>query len=216
MVVEHETLAPPRWQATSKAVPDFLIAADFLIVWINPYFLRNIAGWLPGPGIVGAMVFLLFFEFFMVGFYGPVALLAHSKKPTGVKIAGLGFMGLLCLPFVVMSCKAVKGVWPLLEVVLLGWNKWLGGKRSSDHELGTFHIIFRWATMGGLMVAVLFSMIVIPVPKFGTESWMVRESGISMSGEFANKPHQFLAAGVIYFTCLGIYEIIFHRVTTKS
>ena len=75
--------------------------------------------------------------------------------------------------------------------------------------------MFRWATMAALYIAVMFLAFILPIPAFGTESWMVGESGIPISGDMAQEPHRVLAAGMLYFVCLGIFEIFFERVVSR-
>lgn len=199
-----------------KALPDFLIAGAFLLVWIAPNVLGSLADWLPGEELVGNFVFMMFFEFFFVCAFGPIACLAYSRGSAKKKLVGLGFTLLFFAPFFVTLCRAAKGLWPILEILVLGCNKWLSGRQNSSRTLGMFHIIFRWATMAGLYMAVMASVFLFPIPVFGVESWMVGASGIPISGDMANEPHRVLAAGTIYFGCLGFYEFIFERVTSKK
>ena len=206
------SLSFSNWLAgLQKAWPDFLIAGSFLLVWFAPGALGRLSGWLPGVELVGIFVFLMFFEFFFVVAFGPVAFLAYSQGLKKGQLVGLGVILLIMAPFLVTLCRAASGIWPVIEVIILGYNKWHSGRQGSDQTLGNFHIVFRWATMASLYIAVMFLVYIVPIPVLGVEAWMVRESGIPISGDMANEPHRFLAAGTIYFACLGLYEIIFER-----
>jgi hypothetical protein len=44
----------------------------------------------------------------------------------------------------------------------------------------------------------------------------VARPGIPLSGEIANRPELFLAAGVVYFGSLGMYELLFERLTRRE
>ena len=206
----------PTWgQAIRPALPDFLIALAFLFVWVCPNLLQNTCSWPRGPGLVGFFVFLMFFEFVFVAAFGPVAGLAYSRQPLPGKLIGMSIVGLFFAPFLVVLSRAAASAWPVVQVVLLGYNKWLCGKQTDNYTAGLYYIIFRWAAMATLYLAVLFLVAFIPIPKFGVEASMMHASGLRMSGVIARQPQMLLAAGVIYFSCLGIYELFFDRVIRK-
>ncbi len=92
MSTPPSTHVAQSWQTIQQALPDFLIAGSFLFVWISPNLLSSIFSWLPGPELVGVFVFLMFFEFFFIAAFGPVAGLAYSKWPFKSKVIGLGLV----------------------------------------------------------------------------------------------------------------------------
>ncbi len=189
----------------AAAVPDFALAAGFLITWIAPATF--------GQRAVAYLMLVMLLEFIIVhasGFMGSVILNEPLSRRTRFKaLLGLGaFYGLFAAAF----SAAFRAWWPLWTIFLLTLNRLLAvltGELPEGRERA--YVRRSWAVAALLYLVFVLVTTLLPVPRFGITAEVVRAQGLPGSGLWIDAPHRVLAFGFLYFLATGLSELVSHR-----
>lgn len=179
-----------------SAIPDFALAATFLITWISPTRL--------GERMVPHLVLVMLLEFIIIhssAFMGNVAISEMTRlKKTGA-ILGLGaFYSLFAGGF----SLAFRSPWPLVAFWGLTLNRLLrailgGALGKVEKTLMTME----WVSTTVFYLLFVFLTVLLPVPRFGIRFPL---EGVG-EGLWIDEPQRVMAFGFLYFTALGILNV---------
>lgn len=186
------------------SAPNFILAAMFLITWIDPYRL--------GEKMVAYLMLVMLLEFIVVHSSAFMGSVAFSSEAPGRKAKGMLILGGFYTLFVGAFAAAFKTWWPLASFWLLTLNRLLGGmlgvapsgreKEYMQRSWGSsvlFYVVFAGLTT------------VLPVPKFGITSAVRHAQDLPGSGEWISHPEKVIAFGFLYFLFSGISDLFQHR-----
>lgn len=194
-------------RAISASSGDLLIALTFLIVWIDPLLPINTWYRLPGPELVGHLVFGYFFEGIVIFVFGYFASLPYIKTKNFFAVGFLAVLGAILLYFLFQLSQSVGDYTPIFFAAGLVLNKFVSGVfETRDARAGMKYVLSRWGVMYGTFFGVMIPAAFIPWPQLGVEAWMAKLPGYPMSGEFVSNPQHAMAGGVMYFTILAVFE----------
>ena len=192
-----------------SAIPDFGIAATFLLTWLNPERF--------GQRAVAHLVGIMLLEFIVIhssAFMGQVALSKESRRMKARAILAFGtFYSLFAGGFAL----SLKSWWPFAAFWLLTANRLLRvtmGGLPTKQEKRLMH--------SGWVLTTLFYMgftaltIFVPVPEFGITRDVARAQEFSGDGLWEKEPHRVVASGFLYFTSLGVAGIFADRLARGS
>jgi hypothetical protein len=196
--------AGPSWRDVWSALPDFFLAVQFLLMWIDP----NIIGARFLPLYVGLMVA----EFIVIHssvFLGNVAYGSGDKKAKLIMILGLaGFYSLFFLGI----CLAIGEWYYMFGFWLLIGNRLLGVALGQAPEGEEKLLLQRgWAANTILYLFGVFLTILLPLPQLGITSEIQSQFSLPGEGEWVDNPHTTIAFGFFYYTMVGWSELLGHR-----
>ena len=186
------------------SAPNFILAAMFLVTWIDPYRL--------GEKMVAYLMLVMMLEFIVVhssAFMGNVAFAGASRANKIKSMLGLGAFYTL---FVSGFALAFKTWWPIASFWFLTFNRLAGTIfRVAPSGQERNHMQASWAV--GVLFYIMFVMIttILPVPKFGITSAVRASQDLPGSGEWISHPEKVIAFGFLYFLFTGISELFNHR-----
>jgi hypothetical protein len=186
------------------ALPDFGLAGLFLLAWLEP------AGF--DGTIVKDLALVLLLEFVAIHSAGLLGSVAASSRGRVAKV-GL-FAGLAIVYTAFVGCIALVAAvfWPLWAFWGLLGNRLLGLIVGRPEPGAERKLIRRsWITGVVLYVPAVVLTALIPLPALGLSDAIVAAQGMSGGGAWVDEPQRALAAGVLYFTALGVSELLDHR-----
>jgi hypothetical protein len=182
------------------SLPDFGVAAIFLITWIDPTYF--------GEKMVSHLVTVMLLEFLVVHSAGFMGFIVHGDGSRGSRIAmilGLTFFyGLFAVGFSV----GTGSWWPVQAMLLLTLNRMLPlffGPLPDGSALNTVGAF--WAAS---VVFYLFSVcvgVMAEVPPLGITPEVIAAQGMTAGGEWPEYPYKPIASGALYFTLHGLFEL---------
>ena len=183
------------------ALPDFALAASFAIGWTRPYT--------PGIPSVRRLVMIVLLEFFIVhssGFLGAVAVGERRRSQTIAFTLGLAVFYTL---FLVAFSIGFNDWWLLASFWLLMGNRLLGlfiGQPPDDRR--QMFVMSSWAmSVAAYLFAVTIGAVIEP-PALGLTQAVVKAQEFSIGGLWTEKPQTAMVAGAIYFTLIGLWELL--------
>ncbi len=186
--------------------PDFILAATYLIVWINPEpFIDEI---LLGLGILFVVEGLTIHS---AGFMTPVLL--SKGSPVG-KIIGLLVLSIIYILFFAVISRSVKTIWPLANfLILMGkriTNVILDKKLTEDVKEA---IKLDWVASTVFFVLILIIVMRLPLPRLGftPEMEIIKYENCTF-----RQPYRVICGGFLYFLVLGFWEIYRPRITHQK
>lgn len=195
---------PTRLAALLSALPDFAIASVALATWINPQWL--------GEEKVQWFLGLMLLEFIVVHSSGFLGALALSDAPRRKRIGGaLGLSAFYTL-FVLGFALSLKSWWPLLAFWALTANRLFGialGQAPAGRELALVQA--GWAAGAAAYVLGAFATVVPPIPRLGIRPHMVGDLAAESGGLWVDEPHRVVAFAALYFTAIGVFNLMAHR-----
>ena len=202
---ERTTTSPgATWRGFWSALPDFFLAAQFLIMWIDPHII--------GARFLPLYIGLMVAEFVVIHssvFLGNVAYGSGDKKFKLIAILGLAafyslfFLG-ICLAL--GEWYYMFGFWLLIGNRLLGVT--LG--QAPDGEEKAF-IMRGWAASLVFYLLGVFVTLLVPQPQFGITDEIQSRYSLPGEGEWTDNPHTAIAFGFFYYTMVGWSELLGHR-----
>ena len=199
-----------RWRGSlparlATALPDFGVAAGFMITWVAPLTF--------GQKAVSYFLLVMLLEFLVVhsaGFMGSVVFNKPLARRVKVRmLAGLGlFYGVFAAAFAI----GFEAWWPLWTIALLTLNRILIVLTGNVPE-GRERIIIRkgWAVATLFYLLFAFATVLLPVPAFGVTEAVIRLQAFTSTGLWIDEPHRVLAFGFLYFTGTGLSELFSHQ-----
>ena len=182
------------------ALPDFALAATFLVAWIRPYA--------PGVPSVRRLVMIVLLEFFIVhssGFMGAAAISERQRSRVAFTL-GLGAFYTL---FLVAFSMGFNDWWLLGSFWLLMGNRLLGlivGQPPDDRR--QMFVMSSWAvSVAAYLFAVSVGAMAEP-PALGLTQAVVKAQEFSIGGLWTEKPQTALVAGAIYFAIIALWELL--------
>ena len=194
----------PLHQAVLAGAGDYAIAAAMLLAWVSPQWLWR--------GAIAHFELVMFFEFFVIIWFGAASLIAGSQAPLPRKVVGIS---LVILPFAGLLWGTVAELgqlWPVLVVAGLFANKlhaFHGLSPGGANALQLENVIIVSAMAAIYLVAVGAGGS-IEWPALGVTSDAVGRRFVT-GGEWQRRPQTPLAAGVIYFAAVGAVESFLAR-----
>lgn len=190
--------------AVLPALPDFALAALFLLTWIMPEAIDE--------GMVSYLVVVMLMEFIIVhssGFMGHVMISDGNKKKRGLTLVGLG---LFYSVFVGAFALGSGEWWPLAAFWGMTLNRILfillgqapGGK---EKEL----LQSSWAIGAMFYVLSVTVTVIAPIPQLGITPGVVKGLAFNSDGLWVEQPEHAIACGVLYFFAVALSELYGHR-----
>ena len=191
---EPARLGDGRLKLALGGVCDFLTALTFWLAWSDPDRL--------GPELIKRLEFTLILEFFAIhagGFFGYAA----STVPIGLAL------GAAYLVLVGAVAQANHQLWLLGAFCWLLLAKlqmiWIGGQRA---RLSRREQLIDWPyAVLVYMGCIAISMRAVEVPRLGISDDVFAAAGLQGAGLFEDRPWQALAAGMTYFSLMGLWRM---------
>jgi hypothetical protein len=187
-----------------SALPDFVLASQFLLMWIDPEIL--------GAQYLEWFVALMVAEFIVIHssvLLGNVLLGSGERfgKTVGVVALGLFYsIFFLAISLAVGAWYFFIGFWLLIANRLL--HVWLGGVPTGEERA----LIQRgWVATTGAYLGGAFLTVLLPLPTLGITSAIAGAYGLEGEGLWVEEPHRALAFGFLYYAVVGWSELYGHR-----
>ena len=179
-----------------------------MIVWIDPQRF--------GDQSVKYFMYVMLLEFIVVHstvFLGHLRLMPWSRAKKTRSFVGLVLFYSLFAGGFALACGKP---WPLLAFWGLSLAKFpsvvldpLSGEQGESGKQA-------WAVMGAAYVLGAFITTLLPVPRLGITREIVTQQAFTSSGLWPEQPHRVIAFGVLYFTALGVFELMAHGRAVQS
>jgi len=197
---------PHRYSLRSAiaALPDLGLAGFFLYVWVAPHA--------AGPGRIGDLMLIVLLEFIVVhsaAFMGTTTLQRSSRRTRVVVILKFGVFYTL---FVGGFALGFHTWWPVFAFWGLTLNRMLGvivGQAPTGEEQRL--IKAGWAVGVMSYLVAVFASTFLPVPRLGITPEVIGAANLPGTGLWVDQPYRVLAAGMLYFTAVGISALRDHR-----
>ncbi len=189
----------PSLRGIFASIPVFWIAALFLITWIRPELL--------GERMLRHFMYMMMLEFWVIhstAFLSGVTLLPPNRRiKGGIFLALTVLYTLIVLPI----ARDYGSAWPLWAFWGLTLAKFpsfvskctAGGKNSS--------IWYTWMAMVLAYMVAFEIAALLPLPKLGITTEVLATQGFQDSDDAA-RAHRYMAFGLVYFTLLGVFEML--------
>jgi hypothetical protein len=191
------------WAGVWSALPDFALAAQFLVMWVNPHII--------GPEYLSLYVGLMVAEFIVIHssvFLGHVILGGSDRfgKTKAIVLLGLFYsLFFLGISLAVGAWYFLFGFWLLIGNRLLG--VWLGQAPNGEERA---YIQRGWAVTTVSYLVGVFVTLIIPLPELGITSSIASVHGLPGEGEWVDQPHRAIAFGLFYYAIVGCSELYGH------
>lgn len=183
------------------SLPDFGVAAVFLITWIDPTFF--------GERMVAHLVTVMLLEFLVVHSAGFMGFIVHGD---GSRLTRIGMiLGLTCF-YALFAWGFSVGTgswWPLQAMLLLTLNRMMPlffGPLPDGSALNTVGMF--WAASVVFYLFSVFVGVMADVPPLGITPEVIAAQGFTSGGEWPEYPYKPIASGAIYFTLHGLFELL--------
>ncbi|HEY5609981.1 MAG TPA: hypothetical protein VIL97_02140 [Thermoanaerobaculia bacterium] len=191
--------------AILSALPDFAMAAVYLITWIDPNALGD-------DRMVKHLVSVVLLEFIIIhssAFMGTAAISGLSRWKKVQAILGLSVLYSI---FAGAFSLAFKSWWPITAFWALTLNRLLPvllGVVPSDRQKALIQA--GWAGSACMYLIFIFLTILVPSPQFGITPAVVEAQDLTAGsddpGIWQTEPHRAIAFGFLYFTTIGLLEL---------
>lgn len=192
------------WECLSAIVnslPDFALAAAFLITWVRPdTFGEQAVKWLV---LVMLMEFLAVHSGFMMSGY---AFTQKGRARRSAIVIGLGAFYALFAGGIALASQSWR---PLIFICVLVMNRLIGVLFAPvpDAAQKAF-VIGNWAFACAMFVVGCTATAALRIPPFGVTPAVVAAQRFEFTGLYADKPETALAFGFIYFFLVALFELI--------
>lgn len=183
------------------ALPDAVVAASFLVLWIAPTAF--------GTGGVRKAMLLMILEFLLLHSTIMVPLLvAWAFRRGGGRGTRGGIIALSLLTygfFVAVLCFGFRAWWPALVFGWTAFGKFLVVAHDAGDDDGALQVkVWIVSILSYLLLA--FVTLFVPLPELGLDGIGRRELGFDgdMSGIWISDPQRVLAFGMLYFAVLAV------------
>lgn len=193
-----------RVWAVVSALPDFAMAAVYLVTWIDPHAF--------GDRMVRHLLAVVLLEFIIIHSSAFMGVTAISDMPRWKKVKAVLGLGLMYSIFAGAFSLAFQSWWPITAFWALTLNRLLPiilNVVPSEKEKAL--IQHGWAGSAVMYLLFVFLTVLIPVPDFGITPDVVAEqdlaSGSDDPGIWQTQPERAIAFGFLYFTSIGLLEL---------
>lgn len=203
------TMSPGMvFRTVVNSSPDLIMALAFLATWIEPNAL--------GSNMQSYFVTIMLLEFITIhsaAFMAFAIIAGNSKIKKIIRVIGLGiFYSLFIWGF-----TATQGeMWPFVAFWLMILNRIFSVLFGESNALGKQMVLmvsWGWGVFWYLIA--IFFTVLVPLPVFGwTEEHLKNITGAA-SGLWFDSPQSLMAAGFIYFTAVGLFELYSEKFATK-
>lgn len=183
------------------SIPDFALAGAFLVTWINPYVLGELA--------VQYFLLTMLLEFIIVHSSGFMGSVAFSGGPMLSRMRHILGLGLFYSLFVGGFALGFSTWWPLYAFWGLTLNRMLG-VLIGDAPVGQERKYVRagWALSVMYYLGGAFATVLLPVPALGLTHEVRTALDLPGEGMWVDEPQRVLAFGVVYFALTGVGELL--------
>lgn len=185
-----------NWRA---AFPDLSTAGGLLAVWVWPGMI--------GPGWIAGAVGTFMLEFFVLHAGGFFNLVLYSGASRGARSGVLMTIAAVYLFLVGLLALGLHAAWMVGAFAWLTYGKiravWKGAADVAPAQAKKAAVS---AWVSGLLcylVAVTLT-VALPCPPLGLTPQMIAAAHLPGSGLWIERPYTALAAGVLYFTAMGL------------
>lgn len=184
----------------ASAVPDFALAASYLITWISPDAF--------GSGSLTYLTLVIQLEFIVIHSSAFMGSVATDSRPRPQKIARIVGLGLLYSLFVVAYALAFEQWWPITAFWMLTLNR-LTGVLFSTAPTGEERAAVQseWVISTALYVGWITASELLPVPRFGITPDFLAAHRPAGPRSSVDGMHRNLAFGAGYFLSQGLVEL---------
>ena len=190
------------WGGLISSIPFFLLAVVFVRTWVRPFAYRE--------RTVRYLVYLMVLEFFVV----------HSSAALGGTALGdmdgmkktLILLGLLVFYFLFTGALSwtCKSPWPLISFWGLTLSKLYSYVFDPPTVQAAESMKASWAFMTAAYLLGAFASVLLPIPRLGITADVVARQHFTASGLWIEQPQRAVAFGTVYFTLLGVFELLVH------
>ena len=189
-----------RLAPLASAIPYFLLVVTLIRVWVAPMSVDH-GRWVPFA------VGLMCLEFVVLHSGAFMGALAVGDVPTRRKV--MAFLALAALyGLFALGFSLAIGTWSLMRIYgLLMAGRFLTVMAASSE--GKVLLILRSGVGVAAYLASVFLTLFVPIPSGGISYAVLDEVYPDRgSGVWEQNPEVAIAAGVIYFTALGVFELV--------
>lgn len=203
-------LGSPGRAALASALPDFGLAAVYVLAWTAP---NHIAPWVPRWAVLTMLL-----EFVVVHSTGFMGVIAFGRDQVREQVGMLLLLSAVYSLLVAGFAAGFHEWWMFGSFWLLTANRLSGilAHRDPGNGRGIDAFVIGWAasTLFYLLGAVLTAA--LDVPRFGlADPAVIRGMHLEGGGLWVDEPWRVLAFGAAYFTAVGLFELaafaIVHR-----
>ncbi|MFZ4620846.1 MAG: hypothetical protein ACOYNS_09815 [Bacteroidota bacterium] len=191
-----------------NATPDLVMGLAFLATWIEPTAL--------GSNMQKYFVTIMLLEFITIhsaAFMAFAIIAGNSKIKKILRVIGLGiFYSMFIWAFTVNDGE----LWPMYAFWLMILNR-IFSVLFGESEGGSQQIMlmFNWGWGVFCYLIAIFFTSLVPLPAFGWTPEYVKGLTGSASGLWFDTPQSLMAAGFLYFTAVGIFELYSPKLASK-
>jgi hypothetical protein len=195
----------PAWRLVLNGIPDFITAAMFWLAWSQP--LR----W--GPHLVKDMEVALLLEFFVIHSSGFLAVFGRFRPvAAGLCLFYLLIVGVICL--------STGSPWALAAFAWLLFSKLhlrLPGTAAAAQAAALRELIIDWPfSVAIYLVSLVLGLAVLDAPRLGISDAVFATAGLKDAGLFEDQPWKAMAAGLIYFSLIGLWRMHLWRLLRRT
>ncbi len=189
--------------AVLNALPDFALAATYLVTWFAPAAL--------GHGTVNGLMMVLLMEFVVVqasGFMGSVALARANRAE---RSAGILAFAAFYTVFAGAASIGFRTWWPVAMFWGLAINRLFGVivRQVPDEALVRF-VKDGWAAAMLIYFPACFLTSGLPLPRLGLTPAAVAAQHLVDIAVWADHPEKVMAFGILYYGVFGLSELWEH------
>lgn len=186
------------------SLPDFGLAAVFLITWIRPTTFA--------PQMVKWLMVVMMVEFVIIHSAAFMGVVAFSNKSRAARAAGIVGLGLFYSLFAGAFSFVFKSWWPLTAFWGQTLNRMLGVILGQGQDIGQKAVVMAgWGAATVFYLLSCIATIILPVPRLGITPQVVAAQHIPGGGLWVDRPEKVIAFGFLYFTLTAWSELSTHR-----
>jgi hypothetical protein len=175
-------------------LPDLASALFCLTAWVAPQVI--------GPHAFNMVVAMMAVEFLLI--HGAVMFTAlagaMADAPRWLRWSSVAAPLLVYLIFLIPVARSIGQWWPLSVFLWMIYSKMQGAYPPRAQAS------MRWLFSVGIFMAAVFGTMLLPLPRLGFTPQLIAQLAGSSSGTWAEKPQSLVAAMLIYYIALSIYQ----------
>ncbi|MDP3980426.1 MAG: hypothetical protein Q8Q33_03310 [Chlamydiota bacterium] len=182
-------------------VPDFSMAAIFIITWISPYAFQET--------MVKSLMLVMLLEFIIMHSSVFMGGLIFSRGKRSKKILyGLVLSGFYSI-FAAAFSLAFKTWWPILAFWGLTLNRLMGIilSHTGMTEYKKKDLQSTWGVSVAAYIIFVIATTVIPLPALGITPECIYQQAFTGEGVWIDEPYRVLCFGFLYYAACGLYKM---------
>ncbi len=194
--------------AILSAIPDFVLAGVCLFTWLRPMAID--------PLLVKRLTALTLLEFIVVHSAPFTGIVALSEMKTLRKTAALVGLGAFYMLFAWGFAAAFDSRWPMIAFFSLMLNRLLPVLLGVvPGETMKSYVVSCWVVGAIAFLGTVFAAAALPIPPLGITADVIAAQGFTTGGLWPEQPYRPLFMGMLYFTIVGVWEIVGMRVVMR-